>query len=275
MRVVLIDPPMRRCASPDGWERFAFSDIVWGYAKHLDLREGEEALVMGSYSPPPKFLSGRLISVPATSWNVRNIATQYLLYSRYGRIVSTMGRVIVHSPDYFSLAVISRRAPEIVPVITTPGSILERTRTFNPYGRVFTSALKWATRVLNARSAHVLATSTYMADWWGRGGFKTESIRVLPLRTESLNLVTRDRAQQQLRWESSITHLLCVAEFRPEMMIPSLVELFAQYLSSSSRRPRNVHLHLVGNGPSWPKSPSASSKKIFALPLLSTGLSAH
>ena len=243
MKTVFIDPPF----SPSGdWARFGFSDIIWGYVQHANIWNRSNTYVLSSYRTLPDFDTVQWITIPAQSMNLRNIVMQYLLYRKFAKAVMLLDPDIVLSPDYFSLAIISRFTTKPNFVLTTPGSISERVSTFNPYDRTYTFALQWAKhRLQNISRLFVLASSQYMQQWWERDEFR--HVTVIPLPVTTFPFVVKEDARNKLLWPSSVYHLLFVGSLRQENNIVDALALIRR-LNKLSETSKPFHLHIVGGG---------------------------
>lgn len=246
-RIVLIDPPIPAAAGVTG--RGAFSDITYGYLAELEQRSDHELHLMASTPQPVMPLArAHFHHVPCSPVWLRNVATQALLYARYGRRARALGPHLLYSPDYYALAIAARFNRGAAALLTTPGCIAERRATYNPYDRSYTWALEWATRSLQARGAGVLATSGYMAQWWQRSGFPARDTFLVPLPTRTTAATGgKAAARAALGWPDAGLHLLMVAACRPEMRLDLGVQLLARLAEADLGR--RLHLHVVGDGP--------------------------
>jgi glycosyltransferase involved in cell wall biosynthesis len=250
MNIGIIDPPLMSLPRNTNWERFPFSDIAWGYCQFLSScftrqRQNPTLYLISSYRAQRIFPGVVNINIPTNHWYLRNLITIMLLFRKYSRSISKMNLDIIHSSDYLSLAIIAQSTAAI-PVITTPGSILERKETFNPYSWYHTKTLEWAVRVLKEKPTYVLATSEYMAGWWTNMGFPQDRVRTLYLPVIATNsIISQPQAHVELKWDRNKKHLLSVAGLRPEMRIDLLLSLFNKIMLSGAT---DVHLHIVGTG---------------------------
>lgn len=249
--IVLIDTP--GAPSSGAWSRFAFSDITWPYARSLARHMGERVrvVIVGSYRESPDIPGVEVVTVRAETGDLRNVGAVYLLLRRYAKVIARLAPSMVHSSDYLALAVVSRRLPpDVVRVLTTPGSILERRSTFNPYDVTYTKFLEWAVSHLRGRTTKVIATSAYMRHWWERSGFPSEDVVVLPLPTssEAGGGTSRDALRAEMGWPTGVRHLLVAAALRRENRVDLAVRLIARYLGGGHPGRTTIHLHIVGGG---------------------------
>ncbi len=238
MKTVFIDPPF---SPTKNWDRFGFSDIVWGYTGHNGIWNRSETFIASSYRTLPRFDSVQYLVIPASVHDIRNIVTSWLLYRRFAKEIKKLDPDVIHSPDYFSLAILSSFIPNALYVLTTPGSISERIATVNPYDKSYTMALKWArNRLRKLARTVILASSTYMYNWWVHDHFK--NVKVIPLPVTTGEVVLREQAKTRLCWNSFFYHLLFVGALRDENNIRSALNLMTKLNN------HRFHLHVIGDG---------------------------
>lgn len=244
MKLVIVDPPF----SPSHkWDRFGFSDIVLGYANGLINEVDVEVHVIGSYANEPDNSKIQWHLIKAGPNDIRNVVAQMLLLRKYAKVVKFLKPSYVHSPDYLSLAVVTKDSPAITPVLITPGSISERLATFNPYDWTYTTALKWARNTLLRHPATIiLASSDYMARWWQQDGFRRVYTVPLPVTTEPL--ILKQEARKRLGWKKDTIHLLFVASLRSENRVTEMRHFWLSMVRNDSLT-EDWLLHVIGDGP--------------------------
>ncbi len=250
LRLVIIDPPMPSTMQKP-FLRFSFSDISWSYVRNLEsqVSEGMTMYLVGSYDVEPQFSYAKVVNVPAQLWHFRNVPTRFVLLRKYISVVRDLKPDIILSSDYLTLAVATAKCGRIPSVLITPGSILERRETYNPYGYSLTKALEWAAGKLRERGTHIAATSPYMLDWWGSMGFEGERLTMIPLPTDiRMEMPSREACRSMLGWSPEKMHFSIIANLRQENQIGSGIRAFQDFVvASGSGLP--YQLHVVGGGP--------------------------
>ena len=255
--VILVDPPLfNHKTSKTIPDSFGMRNITMAYVDGLaDVVESQsDVVVLGSFpSRMPHDRRIRYVDASVQRWQVRNVVFMFMFYLHLGKRISHFNPLVIHSYDYFLLAVCGLLNPRATLFLTTPGNIYERVYNNDcPYDASYIAALKWSLRYLKhiQHRVRILATSPYMEYWYHRSGFKTETIQLLPLPvTNSIPVVEKSAVHSLIDKDIKPVdrqhyHLLFVGDKRPDHNLPALFSLLKRISEPTTK----LTLSLVGDG---------------------------
>lgn len=178
----------------------------------------------------------------------RNVVGQLVTCYAMARALRRITRPdVVFLPEYVGAAVAATIRPDLPVIFTTPGNIVEREVSGNPFDWYTTQVYKVAALVAARRARHVVALSRYMRAWWIRTGARPSHVSVLPLGvdTHRFRPIDRARARSRLRIPAEEEMLLFLDRLSYEKNARVLVRAMARLRSV---RPR-ARLHIVDRGP--------------------------
>lgn len=278
MNIVLIDPPLFNSQSAQASSQsFAFRNITMSYARSLSkiIDSPTKLTVVGKFERK-ELDEDALVSlnIPTRRWHVRNVMFMFVAYLYMAKKIRDLKPSVIHTCDYFLLAVAGMANPQAQLFLTTPGNVFERSvNNDNPYDFTYIAALKWSLAYLKhiQHRVHIMATSPYMALWYQRTGFKTDKIEFLPLpntnNLESGELLNIRNLQENTSNDSHYDFLF-VGDLREDNNVFVLLKLLERLTRVKGEFPE-ICLHIVGDGYQLDKvvNYSRETQKNFTLQL--------
>lgn len=243
LRVAFVD----YVVSPDKPGRSGLSDMVWDMASEL-RRRGHEPHIVGSYRttkyPDPLI---RVHNFPEPFIGYRNVVGHTLILNRAAQCVRQIRPDIVHTPEYFSTAVLSYVLPRVPAVMTTPGNIYHRlsVKDGSSYEWYFAQILKWAAR-RTAKKSWVIAISEEMRYWWRKTGAPDHRLKTIPVGADSERFYPATEPRAHLGLPSDPFLFLYVGRLSTEK---GVLDLMRAFTSLSKQKLPPYMLVMIGEGP--------------------------
>lgn len=233
---------------PDKPGRSGLSDIVWDMATALS-KLGHEAHVVGSYSTT-QYPNDTVIvhNFPTPPIGYRNVLGNMWLLKRASKVISQIRPDIVHTPEYFSTAILYSLGTRVPLVLTVPGNIYHKLSI--PHGSGYewywAQILKWAAKVSARRCSRVIAISREMKEWWEWTGSIPENTPFIPLGVDPKRFCRVKNAREVLGLDIDKTTLAYIGRFSIEKGVVNLLTSLSQ---SMIKRSPNTAVVLIGKGP--------------------------
>lgn len=242
MRVVLFDYVL----DPSKPGRSGLSDIVWDMATHM-VDYGCEVHVIGSYFtdvvPDSRVIFHNFKTPPI---GYRNVIGHAWIVKRAVSIIREISPDIVHTPEYFSTAVMAVLRLDIPMVLTVPGNIFQRLSIpgGSGYEWYFAQILKWAAKVSARKCSSVIAISSEMKYWWEWTGSSPNRTPVIPLGVDRTRFHFVENSKDRLGLTSKPL-ILYVGRFSREK---GLLDLLTAVASMSETQREIVQVVMIGKG---------------------------
>lgn len=227
--------------------RSGLSDLAWDTARSVK-RLGNEVHIIGPYSvnsfPDPDVHVHRF-TLPFPGY--QNIFGHFRIVMRARQILHSLGRFdLIHTPEYFSGAILASLDPGTPLVFTEPGNIYERLSmpNGNPYDWSTTQVYKICARRIARRCAHLIATSDTMVKWWHWTGIPFNKITKIPLGVDTDLFKPIENAKQELGFPNSTPLVIYAARLSPE----NGPEISLRAFNLVHQHIPDAHLGIVGAG---------------------------
>lgn len=249
-------PPARerqlRVAFVDYWldparpGRSGLSDIVWDMASAL-VDSGHEAHIVAAYRSaevPDRRVKLHSFTPPPLGY--RNVVGHTWLLKRAADVLRALRPDVIHSPEYYSTAVLATYGVPAPLVFTVPGNIYHRLRHEHSYEWYYVQLLKWAAHTA-ARRGSVVAVSREMQRWWQLTGSRPEHTHWIPYGVNPERFRPVPAARECLGLPSDQLTLLYVGRFAPEKGLLDLLAALSRLRGQIA--PGDLRVILVGAGP--------------------------
>lgn len=241
-KVALVDSVL----DPSKPGRSGLSDLVWDMASYM-IDYGCEVHVIGSYStsvvPDLRVTLHNFLTPPI---GYRNVIGHAWMIKRALSVIHNISPDIVHSPEYFSTAIMAVLGVQAPMVLTVPGNIFQRLSVpgGSGYEWYYAQILKWAAKTSARKCSSVIAISTEMKRWWEWSGSASEKTPVIPLGADRKRFYFVADSKKKLGLDSRVL-VLYVGRFSREKGLLDLMTAISR-LSTGERK--NIQVVLIGKG---------------------------
>ena len=242
LRIVFIDIIL----DPSKPGRNGLSDLVWDMASNLRIL-GNDVHVIGPYTSddyPDRNVTVHQFNVPSPGY--QNIIGHFRMVLRAYTIASQINDIdIIHTPEYFSGAIISTLNNNIPLVFTEPGNIFERISRpqGNPYDWSTTQIYKICAKIISKKCAQLFATSETMVKWWNWTGIPLNKITLVPLGIQTSIFKKIPNARHDLGYFHNDPVVVYSSRFSPENGPEIVLRAFKIVIDSLP----NAQLWMIGD----------------------------